>query len=94
MNRIITRQEYNTEMRKAFSNRMCINEDGSINHRYFQSKVGQFWTEKDDKNLILGINEFGVNSNEEIKQKFLKNWVKIILTIGLKFCLKIFILFF
>ncbi len=71
----MNREQYVLEMRKAFSNSNSINPNGELNHKYFQTKIGQYWTEKDNTQLIKGLQEIGVGAWSEIKNKFLKNWV-------------------
>lgn len=68
-------EEYVIKMRKQFSNKNCILYNGELNHKYFQSKLGQYWTEDDYEKLIKGIEELGVGAWKEIKSKFLNNWV-------------------
>jgi hypothetical protein len=69
------RNKYVSEMRKAFSNPNSIHTNGEINHKYFQTKIGQFWADKENDLLIKGVGEFGVGLWAEIKAKYLKNWV-------------------
>ena len=68
-------KDYVLEMRKNFSNKNSILSNGELNHKYFQTKIGQYWTIEYDEKLIKGIEEFGVGAWAEIKTKFLKNWV-------------------
>jgi hypothetical protein len=72
-------KDYVLQMRKLFSNKNSILQDGELNHKYFQTKIGQFWTEEDTEKLIKGIEEFGVGAWNDIKQKYLKTWVIYIL---------------
>ena len=74
----MNRDKYVLEMRKTFSNPNSINTNGDLNHRYFQTKIGQYWTDKDNDLLIKGISEYGIGAWETIKDKLLKNWVYII----------------
>jgi len=76
--------DYVIKMRKAFSNKNSIFQNGELNHKYFQTKIGQYWTEEDNEKLIDGIHEFGVGAWDKIKKKYLKNWVIYILFIPYK----------
>ena len=67
--------DYVIKMRKAFSNKNSIFPNGELNHKYFQTKIGQYWTQEDNEKLIDGIQEFGVGAWDKIKKKYLKNWV-------------------
>jgi hypothetical protein len=69
--------DYVIQMRKAFSNKNSILPNGDLNHKYFQTKIGQHWTESENEKLISGIEKFGVGAWVEIKNKILKNWVYI-----------------
>lgn len=68
-------KDYVLQMRNLFCNKNSILKNGDLNHKYFQTKIGQFWTEDDYEKLTKGIEEFGVGAWNEIKQKYLKNWV-------------------
>jgi hypothetical protein len=68
-------QEYVLKMRKTFSNKNSILSNGELNHKYFQTKIGQYWTDSDNEKLYKGIEELGVGAWNEIKAKHLKNWV-------------------
>ena len=68
-------KDYVLQMRKLFSNKNSILPDGELNHKYFQTKIGQYWTIEDNEKLIKGIEEFGVGAWANIKSKYLKNWV-------------------
>jgi len=70
------RKKYILEMRKTFSNKKSIHPNGELNHKYLQTKVGQYWSFEENNNLIRGIEEFGIGSWEEIKKKYLHNWTK------------------
>jgi hypothetical protein len=71
----MNRDKYVTEMRKAFSNPNSIHQNGEINHKYFQTKIGQFWTEKENELLIKGLHEYGIGQWAEMKSKYFKTWV-------------------
>ncbi len=73
----MNREQYVLEMRKAFSNPNSIHPSGELNHKYFQTKIGQFWTDKDNTQLMKGLQEFGVGAWSEIKEKYLKNCVRL-----------------
>jgi hypothetical protein len=66
---------YSTQMRKTFSNKDCILENGSLNHKYWHTKINQYWTDNNYNLLIQGIEEFGIGAWLKIKNKYLKNWV-------------------
>jgi hypothetical protein len=68
-------EEYVISMRKLFSNKNCILPNGELNHKYFQTKLGQYWTEEENEKLSKGIEEFGVGAWKEIKTRYLNNWV-------------------
>ena len=72
-----SRKDYVIQMRQSFSDKNSILSNGDLNHKYFQTKIGQYWTAEDDELLISGIEEFGVGAWEKIKKKYLKNWVKL-----------------
>ena len=74
-NKMSRNKEYVTNMRKLFSNKNCILENGELNHKYFQTKLGQYWTQEDYEKLAKGIEEFGVGAWKEIKTSYLNNWV-------------------
>jgi hypothetical protein len=61
-------------MRKTFSSKNSILPNGELNHKYFQTKIGQYWTDEDNEKLSKGIEEFGVGAWDEIKAKYLKSW--------------------
>ena len=68
-------EDYALKMRKLFSNKNSILQNGELNHKYFQTKLGQYWTHDDNENLLKGIEEVGVGAWKEIKASYLKNWV-------------------
>jgi hypothetical protein len=68
-------EEYVISMRKLFSNKNCILQNGELNHKYFQTKLGQYWTEEENEKLTKGIEELGVGAWKEIKTRYLNNWV-------------------
>jgi hypothetical protein len=70
----INREEYVIKMRKLFSYSSSITPTGELNHKYFHSKKGQYWSEEDNQNLIKGIEEFGVGAWAEIRAKYTQNW--------------------
>ena len=70
------KKDYVIQMRKSFSNKNSILSNGDLNHKYFQTKIGQYWTAEDNELLISGIEEFGVGAWDKIKKKYLKNWVR------------------
>jgi hypothetical protein len=70
------RIRYILEMRKSFSNKKSIHPNGELNHKYLQTKVGQYWSFDENNNLIRGIEELGVGSWDEIKKKYLQTWSK------------------
>lgn len=70
-------KDYVIKMRKMFSNKNSILPDGELNHKYFHTKIGQYWTFDDEDKLYKGIEEFGVGAWLEIKNKYLNNWVNI-----------------
>lgn len=72
-NFIFDRNLYNYEMRRAFSSKDSILENGDINHKYFQTKVGQYWGIDQENLLLKGIEEFGVGLWDQIKHKYLKS---------------------
>ena len=74
-------KDYVIKMRTLFSNKNSILPSGELNHKYFQTKIGQYWTLEDNEKLIKGIEEFGVGAWGEIRSKYMKNWVLIILTL-------------
>ena len=74
-------KDYVIKMRTLFSNRNSILPNGELNHKYFQTKIGQFWTIEDNEKLIEGIEKFGVGAWGEIKSKYMKNCVLINLTL-------------
>lgn len=71
---MINSKEYVIEMRKAFSNKNCISPNGELNHKYFQNKIGQNWTEEESQKLLHGLSKHGVGAWTEMKNDFLKNW--------------------
>jgi hypothetical protein len=73
----MNREKYITEMRKTFSNPNSIHPNGEINHKYFQTKIGQYWADQENLQLTQGLEEFGVGFWAEIKSKYLKNWVNL-----------------
>lgn len=78
----MNRKDYSIIMRKQFSNENIILENGELNHKYFQTKIGQYWNDADNEKLIKGIGEFGVGAWAEIKDKYLKNWVYFLLNLN------------
>lgn len=66
------RKKYTLEMRKVFSNKNSILPNGDLNHKYFQTKIGQYWSEEDNDNLTLGIELFGIGNWEKIQQENLQ----------------------
>lgn len=69
-------KKYVYELRKCFSKKECIKSNGELNHKYFQTKINQYWSEDDNEKLMKGIEEFGVGAWTEIKNKYLKNWTE------------------
>lgn len=86
----ISREDYVITMRKLFSNKNSITPKGELNHKYFHSKKGQYWSEEDNDNLIKGIEEFGVGAWAEIRAKYLKNWSEMDLKLRTGYLLKSF----
>ncbi|KAL4472034.1 hypothetical protein ABPG72_007083 [Tetrahymena utriculariae] len=58
--------QYAKNMRKDLSNKDIFQEDGSLNHSYFLTKKGQYWTLLNQKALQRGIELFGVGNWKEI----------------------------
>lgn len=50
---------YAKKMRKELSNQEIYCEDGAINHAYFLTKKGQYWTPHNQKALQRGLELFG-----------------------------------
>jgi len=71
-------KQYVLSMRKEFSSRNSILPNGELNHKYFQTKIGQYWSESEEANLIKGLTEYGVGKWDAIKRKLMKNVVKLI----------------
>ena len=68
-------RNYVINMRKEFSNKNSILENGELNNVYFQTKLGQYWSENEFNLLKKGIEEFGLGSWSKINKKYLKNMV-------------------
>ena len=62
-----------------------VNEDGSINHRYFLDTPGRYWSEQDQAQLLQGIGEFGVGEHHLIQEKYLPQ--KTFIDVKLRTCL-------
>ena len=45
------KKDYVIQMRKSFSNKNSILSNGDLNHKYFQTKIGQYWTAEDNELL-------------------------------------------
>nr|7YI8_D Chain D, Transmembrane protein, putative [Tetrahymena thermophila SB210]7YI9_D Chain D, Transmembrane protein, putative [Tetrahymena thermophila SB210] len=58
--------QYAKNMRKDLSNQDICLEDGALNHSYFLTKKGQYWTPLNQKALQRGIELFGVGNWKEI----------------------------
>ncbi len=71
---LLDRKIYIFEMRKTFSNKNSILENGNINHNYFQTKVGLYWGIEENNQLMKGIEEYGVGVFDKIKHKYLRKW--------------------
>ncbi len=71
-------KQYVLSMRKEFSSRNSILPNGELNHKYFQTKIGQYWSESEEANLIKGLTEYGVGKWDAIKRNLMKNVVKLI----------------
>ena len=69
-------KQYVLSMRKEFSSKNSILTTGELNHKYFQTKIGQYWSEQEDDLLLIGIASFGVGKWDLIKKNHLKNVVK------------------
>ncbi len=52
-------EEYAKNMRLDLSGSEICNEDGSLNHRYFLSKKGSYWSAEKEKALYRGIEVYG-----------------------------------
>ena len=87
---IFDRKNYNYEIRKAFSNKNSILKNGDINHKYFQTKVGQYWSDEETIQLMKGIEEYGVGFFDKIKFKYLKLWSETELRLRTSLLLKCF----
>lgn len=61
MNTELDFDSYAKNMRLTFSNKEMIDDDGSINHKYFLVKKGAYWSTKEDEALIRGLELFGIN---------------------------------
>ena len=48
-------KSYAEFMRSALSGPEICNKDNSLNHAYFNTKKGFYWSEKNTENLIAGI---------------------------------------
>lgn len=68
--------QYIIGMRKALCREDICFSDGSLNLKYFNVKKGHYWSQKENKQLILGVIEFGALSFKKIKGKYLKDWTE------------------
>ena len=48
-------------MRRALSGTEISNKDGSLNHSYFNTKKGFYWSEKNTEALVEGIIKHGLD---------------------------------
>jgi hypothetical protein len=71
-------KQYVISMRKEFSSKNSILPHGELNHKYFQTKIGQYWSEAEEANLIKGLTDYGVGKWDAIKKHLLKNVVRLI----------------
>ena len=62
------RAEYAKLMRKRFSGSKICLPDGSLNHKYFKEKFGEYWGQEENDLLVKGIEEFGVGNWEAMKK--------------------------
>jgi len=70
-------KDYVINMRKKLSSKTSILENGELNHVYFQTKLGQYWSNKEFDLLKKGIEEFGLGNWSKISKKYLKDAVTI-----------------
>lgn len=74
------KNEYAKVMRILFSPPSMLNDDGSINQKYFVPKkvlIEQSlltWTDQEEEALEKGIKKYGVGDWTNIIQEFLPNW--------------------
>ena len=67
---------YVLSMRKEFSSKNSILPSGELNHKYFQTKIGQYWSDVEEESLVKGLADFGVGKWESIRKNLLKNVVR------------------
>ena len=71
MDQEIDYRNYAINMRKAFSGKIIANlPQGDINHKYFNTKKGQYWSEKDEDTFQKGILKCGVDQPADISKEF------------------------
>ncbi|CAG9329720.1 unnamed protein product [Blepharisma stoltei] len=63
----------NKELRRILSGVPIVDQEGSINHRYFADFPGAYWSQDDENQLLKGIEDFGVGEYEEIAEKYMPN---------------------
>ena len=74
-------KNYVLTMRKNFSSRNSILPNGDLNHKYFQTKIGQYWSDVEENCLLKGIQQYGVGSWETIKKSLINSVVSLIFNI-------------
>lgn len=64
-------------MRKALCNKNeIIQEDGSLNLKYFNAKKGHYWSRSQNEKLIQAVLKFGVSDIKTIKDNELSEWTE------------------
>lgn len=65
----IHQKAYITEMRLRFSNNDMIHStSGQINHGYFLTKIGRYWSSEKVEHLFSGIEQFGIGNWGQMNQ--------------------------
>mgnify|MGYP000200443743 CR=1 FL=1 len=78
-------QSYSSQMRSALSGSEICNKDGSLNHTYFNTKKGFYWSEKNNEQLEQGVMNYDLDI-PSIKEHQFKN-TKSDMELELRLCL-------
>lgn len=75
----------NNELRRKLCSKPIVDLEGNINHSYFLSTPGRYWSEDDETALLLGIRTYGAGDLISIRDQYLptKSTIELKLQISL-----------
>ena len=70
------KMQYIIGMRKALCKDDICFSDGSLNLKYFNVKKGHYWSQKETKQLVKGVIQYGALAFKQIKTHHLPDWTE------------------